>query len=456
MPHRFHRRHRWAALLVLGVLVGTGIARPAGAGVVYVPAAVHEIQGNVVIRTEVWATNPSMSEVLGFFSLFLPSLQDGTQREGERPVHFVGPGQSVRFSNLVPPGQRGMLELEGSPDLLLSARLVVDVIGQDGEPEPEEIPLIGSAERLAANSEAWIQALGKNGNQRYANVGLLNLGHEPATCRVDLRRADGLLLVQNVEARLPALSHVQFDDAFSLLQLTNVADGAWLKWTCDQPFWAYGSLYNLNNRSTQFMKPSIQPKKSSLLKPGEVIIDEPEVVYELPGTYLISGPNNHDWFFYMPAVHGRVFRKIKMQFDVYVGGWDPNIPNGFHCLFWLQNNFFRWDLMLGYLNSRGTQNTMVFQVNYTGYGDIERYQGPGLQIGGTYRVFYEYNAPEGFVAYAIYQGSNYVTGVSYPLEVASVAMTNDVFISFGTQIADGPEARTYGWRFSDFKIEWFE
>ncbi len=449
---RFDPRTRWLqAVLPWMAVCSALLARPVAAGVLYVPA-VHKLQDNVAIRTEVWATNPSLNQVLGFFAHFIPSLQDGTQRSGERPVYFVGPGESVRFSNLVPPGQQGMLEIEGSPDLLLSARLAVDVVGQGGEPEPEEIAMIGSSNLLAANSEAWIHGLGKNGSQRYSNVGLMNLGHQAARCKVDARRADGLLLVQNVQVSLPPLTHAQFDDVFSLLQLSTVSDGAWLRWTCDQPFWAYGSIYNTATLSTQFLRPTWQPKRSSLLKPGDRT--PPAVVFELPGEFLVSNAHNHGWRFNMPFGQTRAFRRVALVFDVYVAGWDPNLPNGFHCLFWLQHSL-RWEHNLGYLNSRGIQNEMVFQVNATGGEWIERYQAPGVQIGNSYRVYYEYNTDEDYVTYEIYRGSTFVVGTVYQINVGPI-LTSYSLIEFGSQIDEGPEAITPNWRFSNFRIEWYD
>jgi hypothetical protein len=439
------------ACCYLFALAGVLFSLPLAAGVLYVPA-VHEVQGNVVIRTEVWATNPSLNEVLGFYALFIPSLQDGTQRSGDRPVFFVAPGQSVRFSNLVPPNQTGMLEIEGSPNLLLSARLAVDVIDQGGEPEPEEVPMIGSGTLIPANGEAWLHGLGKQGSQRYTNVGLMNLGHQAATCTVEARRADGLLLVQNVQVSLPPLSHVQFNDAFSLLQLSAVADGAWLRWTCNQPFWAYSTIYNWDTRSTQFLQPTKQPKSSSLLKPGDE--PPPSVVFELPGVYLISNANNAGWRYNMPFDRTRAFRRVVLEFDVYVAAWDPNLPNGFHCLFWLQNGLL-WENNLGYLNSRGIQNEMVFQVNATGGEWIERYQAPGLELGNSYHVYYEYNTDQDYVMYEIYRGSTFIVGTVYEIDVGPI-VTNYSFIEFGSQIADGPEAITPNWRFSDFRIKWYE
>ncbi len=122
---------------VIPVLLGAALVAPAFAGMLYVPIAVNTTDGDVTSRTELWVTNPSDSDLAGFFATFIPALADGTVREGEPPSYFVAPGESVRFGDLVPQGAVGMLEIEGSPGLVVSARLVSEVTGfADGRSLP--------------------------------------------------------------------------------------------------------------------------------------------------------------------------------------------------------------------------------------------------------------------------------------------------------------------------------
>ncbi|NJL28469.1 MAG: hypothetical protein HC897_11565, partial [Thermoanaerobaculia bacterium] len=85
-------------------------------------------------------------------------------------------------------------------------------------------------------------------------------------------------------------------------------------------------------------------------------------VFELPGNFLTCNRCGN-WQYDMPIPGGRKnFSKVVVDFDVFIAGWDNNRPNGFHCIFWL-NNGPNWPDMMGYLNSRGTQNRVVFQTN---------------------------------------------------------------------------------------------
>ena len=57
--------------------------------------------------------------------------------------------------------------------------------------------------------------------------------------------------------------------------------------------------------------------------------------------------------------------------------------------------------MFGYVNTRGTRNLTVFQVNATGGGRQEQASGGSPQPGGNYHMHYEYDLEEDTVFYRI-------------------------------------------------------
>lgn len=183
-----------------------------------------------------------------------------------------------------------------------------------------------------------------------------------------------------------------------------------------------------------------------------------DVVFELPGTFLdCQGCGN--WQYDMPLGETRLFRRVVLDFDLYVDGWDPNRPSGFHCLFWL-NNGTRWQDMMGYLNSRGTQNRTVFQSNGP-LGNpigVEKYASPGVQAGGNYSVHYEYDTIEKIVWYRITNpdGSTRVSDVIPLPDSVGPLSTNYTFIQFGSQPNGAVESRTERWRWSNFRIQFIE
>jgi len=443
-------------------LASLALVAPAWAGMLYVPIAVNQTDGDLTRRTELWVTNPSETDVLGFFATFIPALADGTAREGEPPVYWVSPGASVRFGDLVPQGGRGMLEIEGSPGLVVSARLVTDVSGFAEEPEAVELPVLGSGNILAAGASAWLQGFERVDDSRYSNVGLVNLGHASMTCALDLRHADGLLIVQNINLAMPPLSMVQFDDAFSLLPVSFVPEGARMRVTCDQPFWTFMSLYDDRTGGKQLIEPSLTPEDSTLQKPsgtGEPPPDgepppppeDPDgVLFTLPGQFLNCGPNNTNWRFNMPFGGSKTFRKVILDFDVRTAGWDSHNANGYHCIFWL-NNGSAWANMMGYLNALGTRNLTRLEVNAG--GEIRANKAPGLQTNTSYHVRYEYDTVAKSIEYKVTSGGGVRVQASYGTSLKQIN-TSGMFIEFGTQLApEGPEAKTYNWKFSNFQAQ---
>lgn len=178
------------------------------------------------------------------------------------------------------------------------------------------------------------------------------------------------------------------------------------------------------------------------------------VVFELDGTFLVCrGCSN--WQFDMPFGGAKQFSKIVLDFEVFVASWDPGRQNGFHCLFWL-NNGPKWPDMIAYLNSKGTQGRMTFQTNRD-LGSpigIEVQSTPGLQLGGTYKIHFEYDTAQRITWFEARElsGELRVTDV-IQLANKNPVSTSKMFIQFGTQFGHGPESATPNWRFSDFSIQ---
>jgi|GEM_PF-1882704 len=178
---------------------------------------------------------------------------------------------------------------------------------------------------------------------------------------------------------------------------------------------------------------------------------EGAMLFELPGTFLIcQGCGN--WQFDMPMGGERQFSKVVIDFDFFVSDWDPNRPNGFHAIFWL-NNGNRWQDMMGYLNSRGTQNRTVFQSNGP-LGNpigVELVTTPGVEIGQNYHVHYEYDTLERIVWYEIRTPGGAVrVGDLIPLPPnVGPLNTSHTFLQFGSQPGGSVESLTEGWRWSN-------
>ncbi len=434
-------------------------ATPVLAGPVYVPLAIRDGGQPYVHVTEVWATNPD-DVVQGFVIRYLSSLTDGTTREEGDEVgpFYLMPQETKRFETLVPPGFRGMLELDGSRTMQFSAALTTRLSQTNQKIAEAHLPVLGSDQLAAAGEGLYLQGWERIASNLTTNLGIINFGNVPATCTVGIRQKDGLLVLQGVSLDLPALSHVQFDDAPGLLQLTNVPEGMRSVVSCNQPFWTYATTYDARSGAVELLEPSIAPIDSALVKPSPGAPPPPPpgsgVEFWFPGEvvrYPQSCCGLSNYRVPLPFGGQRTFHRIIMDFDLRLGGFDSHNSSGFHCLFWL-NNGQSWANMFGYVNSRGTQGRTVFQVNATGYGWQETTQNGGISPGGNYHVHYEYDTVNHIVFYEITQDGGHVVGKEYDVSYDEI-VTNNFFVELGYQYAEeGPEAYTPGWTFSNLRV----
>ncbi len=437
-------------------------AAPAVAGPVYLPAAVNEVDGAYTRTTDLWVTNPD-AVIQGFVVRYIAATANGTSRTtgDETGPYYLAPGESKRFTTLVPSGFRGMLELDGASSLQFSGALTVRN-AQGMKVSEAEVPVLDQTEYTARDGKVALQGMERAGSTITTNLGIVNLSHSPVHCSVTVRHRDGLLVVQNVPVDLHPLTSVQFDDALALLGLTSAVEGARTEVTCNNSFWAYLSTYNDQTGAVEFIEASATPSGSSLVEPvGSTPDPDPDpdppagnaVVFTRSGEivrYPTSNNGVHNYRVNMPFGGNRNFRKLTVDFDFHVGGWDRNLSNGFHCVMWL-NNGQSWNNMFGYINLRGTRNLTVFQVNATGGGHQETNQGGSPQPGGNYHLHYEYDLNEDTVYYRItHAAGGTVVTKAYSLRGTNFS-TNSFFIEFGYQRAEGPEAYTPGWTFSDLR-----
>ena len=131
-------------------------AAPAVAGPVYLPAAIHETDGAYSRATELWVTNPD-TVIQGFIVRYLAAVSDGTVRTAgdEQGPYYLAPGESKRFTDLVPANWRGMLELDGATVLQFSGALTVR--NQNGTKVAEaEVPVLDQTELSAAGAKIYL------------------------------------------------------------------------------------------------------------------------------------------------------------------------------------------------------------------------------------------------------------------------------------------------------------
>ena len=454
----------------LQVLCGLALAAAplAAAGPVYLPVAINEVDGAYQRVTELWVTNPD-SAIQGFVIRNLTTATDGTTREAgdELGPVYLYPGESRRFTTVVPVGFRGMLELDGAPVLQFKGVLTSRTL-QGIKVSETEVPVITHKDLHEGNEVVMLQGLERMGANTTANLGVANFSSSDTTCYVSLRKKDGLLIVQNVALSLEPLSMIQFDDALGILGLLVVPEGARAEISCGNKFFAWSSGYDDLTGDVKLFEPSSTIAKSNLVEPTPGPGPDPDpdpdpepgdaVVFQRNGTFVTYPTSRwsvHNYRINMPFGGSRDFKKVVVDFDFHVGGWDPQHTNGFHCIFWLENGHL-WSNMFGYVNSRGTKGTTVFQVNATGGGHVETSQSKTVQQNSDYHMHYEYNKVTKEVFYRITgPGGATVVSKSYPLHGGNTFSTSSFFVEFGAQRAEGPEAYTPRWSFSNMKTVYY-
>lgn len=197
---------------------------------------------------------------------------------------------------------------------------------------------------------------------------------------------------------------------------------------------------------------SVGTEASCIDEVGGEPLPEGSEVFELQGEFLTCrGCTN--WQYDMPFGGQRTFSKIVLDFDVFINEWDPSRTSGFHCLFWL-NNGNQWQDMLGYLNSKGTQGRVTFQVNGPLGSPIgvEARATPGFQKGQKYQIHYEYDTVEKVVWFEARttSGELWVSKTIQLPPSTGPVNTKYMFIQFGHQEGH-VESETPRWRWSDFR-----
>jgi hypothetical protein len=450
------------SLLALAALALS--AAPALAGPVYLPAAVREIDGAYVRATELWVTNPD-TVIQGFVVRYISGGANGTVRVSgdETGPFYLAPGESKRYTDLLPVGFRGILELDGALTLQFSGALTTRTLTGTKVAEAY-VPVVNQEEIFPAGRVATLQGWERSGTTLTTNLGIVNLAHSAVHCTVTIRLKDGLMVIQNVGMDLPPLTQVQFDDALATVGVSTAFEGARSEVTCNNSFFTYITTTNDQTGEVEFIQPSRSAGGSSLVEPVGTEPDPDPDPNPPPGNAVVFTRNGeivrypstnngvHNYRVNLPFSSNREFTKIDMDFDFHIGSWDRNNSNGFHCIFWL-NNGASWNNMFGYVNTRGTQSRTVFQVNATGGGWQETNTGGSPQPGGNYHMHYEYDLDEDTVFFRITNaGGGTVVTKAYNIRGTTFS-TNRFFVEFGYQHAEeGPEAYTPGWTFSNLNI----
>ena len=465
---------------VWGLLTLFASLAPAYAGTVYVPVAPQQRVGDVSYRTQIAVSNPG-GVTRQLTATFIQSGRDGMRTGGSKgSVNVPAHGTSL-LTNFAPAGREGMLEITGSEQLAVSARLeAVSAAGRVVSSTP--LPVIGSEALIPGGSTAHLQGIGRNAAGYQHRFGLVNLGTEAAACTVTAWRADGAPVGSPVRLTAQPRSHAAVPGPFAALGAAFFRD-ARLEVTCDEPFFVYA--LQLGPQGAGLVSTPSLTLQSDLASVDEIsrarddggggggregggqgdedddtggedngggddggggstVSGQDNVSHK--GVFLSARQGDSYKAFELPLRSGVRYKKVTVDFDLYVNKWSTPL---FHSIASLRRN--DRTLYYGLLVRSDRRKTIIDlgrEKTATGVG-------PWAQK-GNYHIRMTADAQARSITMEMFQGGNLVHTVSGPMTNwdLSVSAKTRIRVDFGaTKVADGAYFPPYGWKYSNLTVK---
>lgn len=428
-------------------------AAPSFAGFVYVPILDRTGSGGSKHTTEVWVSNNGAEE-RRYGTLFLPAGSSGLQRSGTSVKSTVLGNRTVKLVNL---GGPGLLEIEGPPPVLVEARMVNSPSGGFGA--QTAVPVISSENALAPNAVAELLALSRDTSGAYTDLEVVNLGNQAAQCAIQFFRADGSQIGATAKITVPPLSLRHFADALSILGVTSVAD-ARARVACNQTFFAFAGIFNPARTLLTFATPAASGA-STLAGPNGPPPSAGAIVFEKSGEVHRPVPGTEIRQITVPVPQALSLKRVTIDWDVVPGPWTAAKPDGNHNLIWVHRGKYRSNTLAN-VNTFGpprsgiknTQNVDMAARALTG-----KEVPLALQQGVSYHFHYVYDAETNRVVITVTSQGSTVATIDMEgsaLNKAIAVPATGLIVQFGhtaEQAAEGIEFPTYGWVYSNLRVE---
>jgi hypothetical protein len=469
--------------VVLGSLALVAALAPAHAGTVYVPLTSPSATAGVRYRTEIVVANSSGTP-LSFTTAFIPAGSDGTAA-GQASGPVTVPARSTFvLTNAAPAGRGGMLEVSGDARLAVTGRLVaVAASGRVMGRAP--VPAIGSQNGTAAGAVAQIQGISRTDRGMQQRFGLINLGPDAASCTAAAFRSNGSPVGDAAHFTAPARSQTALPSPLAAAGRTLFAD-ARVEVTCDQPFYPYAWQSGPDAGRAAFLAPSsgldsqldTAAAAARLRGDGDggsgggsgggdgrrnggggdgegnggsggggtgggPVTGQDSLTFS--GVFLDAKQNSSTRAFELPLRQGVRYRRITVDFDLYLNQWQSPL---FHAVTSLRRN----DRTLYYgLILRGDKAKTILDL---GQEQMAKGDGPWKQR-TQYHLRLVTDAGNRTVTLQLFQGSSLVHTVTGTLVSTdlSVPAGRSMSIDFGiARVADGAYFPPLGWKYSNLKV----
>jgi hypothetical protein len=460
---------RKSLVAILAAVLAIGTAGAAFAGAVYVPVPDPISAAGSTHVVQLWMTNTGATQS-AYTATVLAAESDGTQRPAQGPpASSVSGGRTSVLEGIGKVGQVSLLEVSTSSAVSIEARLIsTSPNGLTASVSP--VPLISSDNLFDAGKTAVLLGLRRDNTRGdYTNLGIVNLGKQAAQCQTKFFRADGSQIATTSTLTFKPLSLRSFADAFSLLGELQAAD-ARAQVTCDQPFYAYATLYTAAISQMLFITPA--PSGSSTLTgPGDSTGGGSggggggggtgggsTTLFSAAGTFHTASPGNEKKTFKITLANAVSLRKMVIDMDVVPGPWNRAKSPGNHAILWLYRDKFRANTIANVnafsppkLSFKSAQN-LELPAGSTTQDEV----GLAWVQGTRYHLKYTYDAEHATVTSVISSGGTTLKTLTYPgtapngvLDIAATGLTAE-FGHYADQ--EGPEVASYGWSYANLVI----
>jgi hypothetical protein len=426
------------------------------AGNVYIPVPDATGKNGSTHVLQVWITNSGTAQKPYSATLLLPET-DGTKRPGKSPESPVPAGRSVRIGNIGTPGKVGLLEITADGQMTVEAR--VSSAAASGQSSQGTAPVISTENLFEPSETAVLNGLGRNDTAgETTNLGIVNLGTARATCVLRAFRSNGTQISGNISLSFQPLSLRHFADAFALLREPQAAD-ARLEVSCSQPFYAYAEI--VSNSQIVYVVPSASGASGigaggggntpTPTTPGAVAV-------KYDGVLHTAANGNEKKRIDINLERPITAKKLILEMDFIPGPWNRSKSPGNHAIIWLYRERFRGNTIAN-VNAFAPKNTLKATQNINlGPGIAEGAEaGVGWEQGKRYHLKYTYDAQNRKVTVELSAGGTLVKKIEFPatspggvLDIPSRGLIAEMG-HWGFE--PGPEVASYGWQYSNLKIE---
>ncbi len=367
----------------------------------------------------------------------------GPQGADGRPVatQFRIAGSDGVTKSYSATGETGLLELDGSQvDAWIQT-------ARGGRTFITRVPVISADNRLEAGATTFLNGLDRN----LAKLGLVNLGAEAAQCDVDFLGADGGLAAASATVVVPARSMQQLGDA-----LADAVTAVAARISCGQAFYAYAVGVDRTTSEVSFAT----PESALAVKTAQAAVTpKGTLVFNAPGLLHKATPQNEKGTLNIPVPSALALSQMTIDWDVTLGPWSTKNPAGCHALLWLHRGRFRSDTIAN-TNYYGPKKNFVKNNqnldlpktwNTNASGNVK------LQTGQTYHFHYVYDASAEKIVITVSQNGR----VLKTMRMDGSADNNTITVPASGLVAEfghysfqsGPEVATWGWSYSNLRVE---